>query len=58
MLSCGDYDANALMWEAKYKNFFVPSYLKRYINIKKAFPIHKYNPTKSEQKVNVKRGRS
>ena len=42
-LSCGDFDAWALMWEAKYKNFFVPNYLKRWINIKKVFPRHFYD---------------
>jgi hypothetical protein len=45
-LSCGDFDARALMREAKYKNFMVPNYLKRWINIKKAFPIHLYDKTK------------
>ena len=42
-LSCGDFDARALMREAKYKNFFVPNYLKRWINIKKVFPRHFYD---------------
>lgn len=46
------------MKEAKYKNLFVPSYIKRYINVKKAFPIEKYNPNAhTKKKENVKRRR-
>jgi len=31
------------MKEAKHKDLFIPSYLKKWINIKKVFPIHLYN---------------
>jgi len=59
MLSCGDYDANAIMREAKHKQLYIPSYLKRYINIKKVFPIHKYDSTKKEQVIkNIKKAKS
>ena len=59
MLSCGDYDANAIMREAKHKQLYIPSYMKRYINIKKVFPIHKYNSIKKEQVIkNIKTAKS
>ena len=45
-MSCGDFDGNMLSREAKAKEFFVPNYLKRWINIKKAFPIHMFDETK------------
>ena len=41
-VSCGSFDANAIKWECSYKELFVPSYLKRWINIQQVFPIHKY----------------
>ena len=39
-LSCGDFDGNTLKREAAQKEIFIPNYLKRWINIKKAFPLH------------------
>ena len=45
-MSCGDFDGNMLSREAKAKEFFVPNYLKRWINIKKTFPIHMFDETK------------
>ena len=45
-MSCGDFDGNTLAREAKTKQFFVPNYLKRWINIKKTFPINKYDSSK------------
>ena len=45
-MSCGDFDGNHLLKEAKEKEFFVPNYFKRWINIKKAFPIHKFDASK------------
>ena len=42
-MSCGDFDARALKREAQYKNIWIPNYLKRWINIKKAFPMHLFN---------------
>lgn len=39
-MSCGDFDGNHLKREATEKKMEVPSYLKRWINIKKAFPRH------------------
>jgi len=38
-MSCGDFDGNHLKKEATLKELEVPSYLKRWINIKKAFPM-------------------
>jgi len=45
-MSCGDYDGNKMKSESKKKNFTakVPNYMKRWINIKKTFPIHLYRP--------------
>ena len=47
-MSCGDFDGNHMRREAKKKQLNVPNYLKRWINLKKAFPIHKFNPLKPE----------
>ena len=51
LMSCGDFDGKALKREAEYKNFFVPSYLKEWINIKKAFPLHLYKEEVKQEKV-------
>ena len=45
-MSCGDFDGNTLAKEAKAKKLFIPNYLKRWINLKKAFPINKYDESK------------
>ena len=37
-LSCGDFDGIQLRRESQSKGFAVPSYMKRWINIKKVFP--------------------
>lgn len=37
-LSCGDFDGNQLSRESEKKNFTLPNYLKRWINLKKVFP--------------------
>jgi len=37
-MSCGDFDGNQMSREAKFKEFTIPNYLKRWINLKKAFP--------------------
>ena len=42
-MSCGDFDARALRREAEEKNIWIPNYLKRWINIKKAFPMHTFD---------------
>ena len=42
-MSNGEFYGNQLTKEARTKNFFVPSYFKRWINLKKAFPLHKFN---------------
>ena len=47
-MSCGDFDGNTLAREAKEKKLFKPNYLKRWINLKKAFPIHKYDASREE----------
>ena len=44
-MSCGDFDGNAINREAKIKNFNVPNYLKRWINLKKAFPKYLFDET-------------
>jgi len=36
-LSCGDFDGRTMKRESKHKQFEVPNYLKRWINIKKVF---------------------
>jgi inhibitor of KinA sporulation pathway (predicted exonuclease)/RNA:NAD 2'-phosphotransferase (TPT1/KptA family) len=48
VLSCGDFDAGALKKEAEFKDIFVPSYMKEWINIKKVFPLHLYDTSKEE----------
>ena len=45
-MSCGDFDGNLLKREAREKGFFVPSYMKRWINIKKVFPNHLFEKGK------------
>lgn len=47
-MSCGDFDGNHMRREAKKKQLIVPNYLKRWINLKKAFPIHKFDSAKPE----------
>ena len=42
-MSCGDFDARALKREAQSKNIWIPNYLKRWINIKKVFPVHLFD---------------
>ena len=37
-LSCGDFDGRHIRRESKRKGFNLPSYMKRWINIKKVFP--------------------
>jgi len=43
-MSCGDFDGKVIAREANNKKFFVPNYLRRWINLKKVFPSHKYKP--------------
>ena len=38
LCSCGDFDGNQLIREARFKNFSYPSYMKRWINFKKVIP--------------------
>ena len=45
-MSCGDFDGRHFAREAKTKQIFKPNYLKRWINLKKAFPINKYDASK------------
>ena len=47
-MSCGDFDGKTLAREAKAKQLFIPNYLKRWINLKKVFPMHKFNANKPE----------
>ena len=42
-MSCGDFDGNTLKKEANMKQIFVPNYLKRWLNIKKVFPLHLFD---------------
>ena len=39
-MSCGDFDGNHLKRESAAKNLTVPNYMRRWINLKKAFPKH------------------
>jgi len=45
-MSCGDFDGHQLRREAIHKKIPVPNYLKRWINIKRVFPIHLFDKTK------------
>ena len=42
-MSCGDLGGNHMNREAKKKNIIVRNYLKRWIDLKKAFPKHLYD---------------
>ena len=42
-MSCGDFVGEHLAKEAKKKKLFLPNYLKRWINIKKAFPLSQFD---------------
>lgn len=37
-MSCGDFDGNQMAREAQHKKLRIPNYLRRWINLKKAFP--------------------
>ena len=50
-LSCGDFDGNTIRREAVFKGFDLPSYLKRWINIKKVFPVHLFDKTAVKKEV-------
>ena len=52
-MSCGDFDGNAINREAKIKNFNVPNYLKRWINLKKAFPKYLFDETAQAKNFNI-----
>lgn len=39
-MSCGDFDGNQLKRESAAKNLTVPNYMRRWINLKKVFPMH------------------
>ena len=41
-MSCGDFDGNTIKRESREKGFDLPNYMKRWINIKKVFPIHMF----------------
>ena len=51
-MSCGDFDGNHLGREAKRKQFFVPNYLRRWINLKKAFPQSRVDASKPDYDFN------
>jgi len=44
-MSCGDFDGNQMRREALHKQLHIPNYLKRWINLKKVFPVHLFDPT-------------
>ncbi len=50
LLSCGDFDGNQMRREALHKKMNVPNYMKRWINIKKVFPVHLFDKS---QPVNI-----
>ena len=39
LASCGDFDGNQMKREASYKNLERPSYMRRWINLKKVFSL-------------------
>ena len=45
-MSCGDFDGNHLKRESQAKNLTVPSYMKRWINLKKVLPTHLFDESK------------
>ena len=51
-MSCGDFDGNQIRREAIHKQINIPNYLKRWINLKKVFPVHLFDPSKQEVKFN------
>lgn len=50
-LSCGDFDGNQIRREAIHKKMIIPNYMKRWINIKKVFPVHLFDPSAKEHTV-------
>jgi inhibitor of KinA sporulation pathway (predicted exonuclease) len=48
-LSCGDFDGHHLRKEALFKKIDIPNYLKRWINIKRVFPIHLFEDCKQQE---------
>jgi inhibitor of KinA sporulation pathway (predicted exonuclease) len=50
-LSCGDFDGNQMRREAINKKLEVPNYLKRWINVKKVFPLHLFDKNAEEKKI-------
>ena len=43
-LSNGDFEMNQIIKECSIKNISIPNYFTRCISLKKAFPLHLYNP--------------
>lgn len=52
--SCGDFDGNQMKRESAQKQFEVPSYLKRWINLKKVFSTGEADPAFSSAKTITK----
>ena len=50
-MSCGDFDGNQIRREALFKKLRIPNYLKRWINIKKVFPIHLFDKNAQKNEV-------
>ncbi len=51
LLSCGDFDGNQMRREALHKKMNVPSYMKRWINFKKVFPVHLFDKSQPVHEV-------
>ena len=52
-MSCGDFDGNQIRREALHKGLHVPNYLKRWINLKKVFPVHLFDQSKPAHTVKL-----
>jgi len=50
-MSCGDFDGHKIRAEALHKNIKLPNYLKRWINLKRVFPLHLFDKKEEEVKV-------
>ena len=52
--SCGDFDGNQMKRESNHKQFKVPAYLRRWINLKKVFSTGEANPAFASPKTITK----
>lgn len=52
-MSCGDFDGNQIRREAIHKKLHIPNYMKRWINLKKVFPVHLFDPSRPKATFNT-----